>query len=68
MNKRLTRSSEDRMIGGVAGGLGHHLGIDPTLVRVGFVFAALISGGAAAIAYLALLAVVPSDDDAPLPV
>ncbi|HWK28212.1 MAG TPA: PspC domain-containing protein [Solirubrobacter sp.] len=67
MNQRLTRSSTDRMIGGVAGGLGRHLGVDPTIVRVGFVFAAVVSAGAAAVAYLALLAVVPSDDAA-LPV
>jgi signal transduction histidine kinase len=34
---RLERSRSDRMIGGVAGGIGHHLGIDPVLVRLAFV-------------------------------
>ena len=32
----LTRSSTDKKIGGVAGGLARHLGVDPVLVRVGF--------------------------------
>jgi phage shock protein PspC (stress-responsive transcriptional regulator) len=63
--RRLTRSSDDRIIGGVAGGLGRHLGIDPILVRVAFVLL-MFAGGAGALAYLALLAFVPSDDGTPL--
>jgi phage shock protein C len=62
MNTRtLTRSSSDRMIGGVAGGLGEYFGIDPVLARVGFVVATLLSG-VGAVAYIALLALVKSDD------
>jgi phage shock protein PspC (stress-responsive transcriptional regulator) len=63
--RRLTRSSTDRIIGGVAGGLGRHLGIDPILVRVAFVVLSFV-GGAGIIAYLALLAFVPADDGVPL--
>ena len=59
--RRLTRSSSDRIIGGVAGGIGRHLGIDPILVRVAFVLLCFL-GGAGVIAYLALFAFVPSDD------
>jgi phage shock protein PspC (stress-responsive transcriptional regulator) len=62
---RLTRSSQDRVIGGVAGGLARHLRIDPILVRLGFVLLTFI-GGAGLLAYLALLAFVPSDDGQPL--
>jgi phage shock protein PspC (stress-responsive transcriptional regulator) len=62
--RRLTRSSSDRIIGGVAGGLGRHLGIDPILVRVAFVVLTF-AGGAGIIAYLALLALVPADDGEP---
>jgi phage shock protein C len=62
-NRMLTRSSTDRKIGGVAGGLGAYFGVDPILFRVGFVVAALLSG-AGAVAYLALLAFVPCDDAA----
>jgi len=34
MNKRLYRSQENKIIGGVCGGLGEYLGFDPTLVRI----------------------------------
>ena len=60
----LTRSTTDRKIGGVAGGLARHLGVDPVLVRVGFAVSILFSG-AGLIAYLVMLALVPSDDAVP---
>jgi signal transduction histidine kinase len=34
---RLERSRSDRVIGGVAAGIGHHLGLTPTTVRIAFV-------------------------------
>ncbi|MBM3958439.1 MAG: PspC domain-containing protein [SAR202 cluster bacterium] len=40
----LQRSSDDRMLFGVAGGLADCFDIDPVLVRVGFVIAGLRSG------------------------
>jgi phage shock protein C len=64
--RTLTRSSTDRKISGVSGGLGAYLGIDPVLVRVGFVVTTLASG-AGLLAYLALLAIVPADDAHPAP-
>jgi phage shock protein PspC (stress-responsive transcriptional regulator) len=62
MNKRLTRSSTDKYVGGVSGGLGRYFDIDPTLVRVGWIVSTLITGGAAILGYVAMLVVVPSDD------
>ena len=59
----LRRSSTDKKISGVAGGLAEHLGLDPTLVRAGFAVSILFSG-AGLVAYLLLLAIVPNDDDA----
>lgn len=41
--KRLTRS-EDRWIGGVAGGVANYFGVDPMLVRVLFVASMLLPG------------------------
>ena len=41
-----------------------HLGVDPTLVRVGFAVSILFSG-AGLLAYLVILAIVPSDDAMP---
>jgi phage shock protein PspC (stress-responsive transcriptional regulator) len=58
--RRLTRSGSDAVIGGVAGGLGRYFGIDPILFRIGFVVLTFI-GAVGVLAYLILLAFVPSD-------
>jgi len=57
---QLQLSSTDRYIGGVAGGLGRHFGIDPIVVRVIFV-ALCVFGGLGILLYGALWAFVPSD-------
>jgi len=54
---RLTRSREDRMLGGVCAGLGRYLGIDPTIVRI--VAVALILSGVGVIAYIVAWVVIP---------
>jgi phage shock protein PspC (stress-responsive transcriptional regulator) len=59
--KRLLRSRDERILAGVAGGIAHHLDLDPTLVRAGFVVAALF-GGLGIAAYLVLAVVAPNDD------
>jgi phage shock protein PspC (stress-responsive transcriptional regulator) len=41
--KRLTRSTKDRMIAGVCGGLADYFKLDPSLVRVGVVLIGLIT-------------------------
>jgi phage shock protein C len=56
--RRLTRSRTERMIGGVCGGLGAYLEIDPTLVRLLFVLG-LLFGGHGLLLYLVLLLVMP---------
>jgi phage shock protein PspC (stress-responsive transcriptional regulator) len=58
---RLTRSSDDRLVGGVAGGLGRHLDIDPLAIRITFVILAF-AGGIGILAYLICLVFIPSDD------
>ncbi|HSH79057.1 MAG TPA: PspC domain-containing protein [Herpetosiphonaceae bacterium] len=58
-NRRLSRSSTDRMLGGVCGGLARYLDVDATLVRIGFVLLAL--SGVSPLAYLVLWVVVPSE-------
>lgn len=64
--KRLYRSRTDRMIAGVAGGLGRYFGIDPTLVRLAFVILSLagMSGG---LAYLILWVVIPLEPEGGTP-
>jgi phage shock protein C len=66
---RLLRSREDRMIGGVAGGIAHYLGIDPTIVRLVFVVLAVFGGGGI-LAYVIAWLVIPEaplDGPAPTP-
>src|SRR5215218_8357323 len=60
--RRLTRSSSDKLIGGVAGGLGRYFGVDPILFRIAFVVLSF-AGGVGVLAYIGLLAFVPADDD-----
>lgn len=58
--RRLYRSRTDRMIGGVAAGLGQYFSIDPTLVRLLFVIGTL-AGGPGLLAYIILLIIVPEE-------
>jgi phage shock protein C len=58
--KRLYRSRSNRMLGGVCAGIGEFFDIDPTLVRLFFVFAFLL-GGHGILVYLALWLVVPEE-------
>ena len=58
--RRLTRSSSDKVLAGVAGGLGRYFDIDPIIFRIGFVVLTL-AGGAGVLAYLAAWVLVPDD-------
>ncbi len=59
--KRLYRSRDDRMIAGVCAGLGKYFDIDPTLIRLIFIFGAFITGSALFWAYLTMMVVVPEE-------
>ena len=58
MAKKLYRSTVDKMIGGVAGGLAEYFDIDSTLIRVLFIIIVFLGGGGI-IAYIILWIVVP---------
>jgi phage shock protein PspC (stress-responsive transcriptional regulator) len=62
--RRLTRSTTDKHIWGVAGGLGRYFGIDPVIFRVAFGAATLVSG-IGLIAYIALRLLLPTDTGEP---
>lgn len=64
---RLRRSSTDRHVAGVAGGLARHLDVDPAILRVGFVVLVFF-GGAGLIVYAACWLLVPADDGAEAPI
>jgi phage shock protein PspC (stress-responsive transcriptional regulator) len=61
--RRLTRSRTDRRLGGVAGGLADHTGVDAVLWRVVFVVLTL-AGGAGVPAYGLLWLLMPPADPA----
>jgi phage shock protein PspC (stress-responsive transcriptional regulator) len=58
VTRRLTRRTDDKMIAGVASGLGHYFGVDPVVFRIGFVVA-VFAGGAGLLAYLLAWLVIP---------
>lgn len=65
--RRLLRSRHDRMLGGVAGGIGAYFGIDAVLVRLVFVILAF-AGGGGVLAYLVAWVIIPEEpSDSPAP-
>src|SRR3954468_12157697 len=59
--RKLTRSRDDRVVGGVCGGMGRYFNVDPLFFRIGAVALAFV-GGAGLLLYLAALVLVPSED------
>jgi signal transduction histidine kinase/phage shock protein PspC (stress-responsive transcriptional regulator) len=58
--RRARRSRDDRILGGVAGGLAQHLGVDPMHVRIAFVLATAL-GGLGLVLYAGLWMILPAD-------
>jgi phage shock protein C len=56
----LRRSRDDRVIGGVCGGLGRYLGVDPVLLRIAMVILA-IAGGGGILIYLVAWVLIPPE-------
>ncbi|MDQ7828789.1 MAG: PspC domain-containing protein [Armatimonadota bacterium] len=65
--KRLVRSRQHRMLAGVAGGLAEYLNVDPTLVRLAWVLAALFPPTAlfAIVGYLLAWLIMPEAGEPP---
>ena len=60
--RRLLRSSSDRLVAGVAGGLGRYFDVDPVMFRIGFAVSVLF-GGVGVLAYAMLALFVPTDGE-----
>lgn len=58
MTERLYRSSRDRMIAGVCGGLAEYFNIDAILVRL-IVVLTMFAGGAGILAYIVAVIIIP---------
>ncbi|WP_435829892.1 PspC domain-containing protein [Micromonospora costi] len=59
--KQLRRPTTDRMVAGVASGVGRYFDVDPTLVRVIFAVTGLLTGGLALIAYPIMWFLMPEE-------
>jgi phage shock protein C len=62
MEKKLRRSSRNRVIAGVCGGIGAYFGVDPVAVRIALVLFTLF-GGAGVLIYLVCWLCMPLDID-----
>ena len=60
MTKRLYRSTENRMVAGVCGGIAEYFNVDPVLIRIAFVILLLPGGLPGILPYLILWLVVPN--------
>lgn len=61
--KKLYRSEENKIIAGVCGGIGEYFDIDPTLIRVVYIFLSLLTGGFGFPMYFILWIIIPSKSD-----
>ena len=62
--KRLERSRDDRVLGGVCGGLADHWGVDADLVRVAWIATGLL-GGIGVIPYIVAVFLIPEGEPSP---
>jgi phage shock protein C len=59
--KRLTRSSDNRMLAGVCGGVAEYLGVDANLVRLVVVLGTIFGFGSLAVAYVVGWLLMPQE-------
>ncbi len=61
-SKKLYRSTSQRMLAGVCGGLADYLGVDPTLIRVIYVLLSIFTAAFPGIlVYIILIFIIPND-------
>ncbi len=66
MKEKLYRSTKDKVVGGVAAGLGNYLNIDPVIVRIIFVLLTIFNG-VGLLVYIIMWIIIPADkDDRPI--
>jgi phage shock protein C len=57
--KRLYRSNTNRILGGVCAGLGEHLDVDPTVIRLIWAVVTVLSLGTGIIIYILAWIIIP---------
>ncbi|RMG74521.1 MAG: PspC domain-containing protein [Chloroflexi bacterium] len=61
--KRLYKSEHDKWVGGVLGGIGDYIDVDPNLLRIGFLVLTLAGIGSTVPLYLLLWFFMPDESD-----
>ncbi|MBM3303962.1 MAG: PspC domain-containing protein [Candidatus Aenigmarchaeota archaeon] len=56
--RRLYRSGNDKILGGVCGGLGEYFGLDPVLIRLAWILFSLVYGSGV-LAYIIAWIIIP---------
>ena len=64
MMKQLYKSNTNKKVAGVCGGIGEYFGIDPAIVRLGFVALSLLAGGGLAV-YIIAAIIMPEREACP---
>ena len=62
MEKRLYKSNRNRMLCGVCGGIAEYFGLDPTLVRLGWILLSALAGSGL-LGYIIAAIVIPRDPE-----
>ena len=65
--KKLCRSTKDRWLAGICGGIAEYFALDPTIIRVLFVLFSVFAGGGI-LAYIILWIIIPQEPEASEPV
>lgn len=63
--KRLTRSRDDKWIGGVCGGLATYSGIDANIIRIIVAVVTILGAGSLVLLYLVAWLLVPREESTP---
>jgi phage shock protein C len=62
MAKKLHRSFNDKMLGGICGGLAEYFDVDPSVMRILAVISLFISGGMTILVYIVAWIIIPLSD------
>lgn len=62
MAKRLFRSYDNKMLGGICGGLAEYFDVDPSVMRILAVISLFISGGMTILVYIVAWVIIPLNE------
>ena len=63
LRNRIYRSRDERMLAGVAGGLAEYVDVDPTLIRLTWAVATLVTGPVALLLYVLCALIIPREPE-----